>query len=126
MAGNRQKQAWIWLAVAAITVATLARAESGLPRTSGLTNPVLAFLSAHSQGTPTSMAAWTHRTGSARTQRASRGAGSVAWTVFLPVFFIGLIAPLSLVSHRAASRLGHTSAPFLLCLFQRPPPSFRF
>jgi len=127
MARNRQKQAWIWLAVAAITVATLARAQSGLPRTAALTNPVLAFLSAHAQGDPSSATVWNHRPGSARAQRAAHGVSSDAWAVLLPVFFIGLISPLNLLSPRALLSLGRTaSAPALPFLFQRPPPSFRF
>jgi hypothetical protein len=127
MTGNRQRHAWIWLAVAAIAVATLARAESGLPRATALTNPVLAFLSAHSGDDALSTTAWTHRAGSLRAQRASHGSASDTWTVFLPVLFIGLIAPLSLISSRAALSVGRApSAPALPFLFQRPPPSFRF
>ena len=45
----------------------------------------------------------------------------------MPVFFIGLIAPLSLIAPRAALCLGRApSAPALPFLFQRPPPSFLF
>lgn len=127
MAGNRQKQAWIWVAVAAIAVATLARTQSGLPRAATLTNPVLAFLSAHANNELASANCWNHRASTARSERASHSAGSEAWAVFLPVLFIGLIAPLNLLPPRAMLSLERTpSAPFLPFLFQRPPPAITF
>jgi hypothetical protein len=127
MAGNRQKHAWIWLAVAAIAVGTLARTQSSLPRTAAITNPVLAFLSAHAQSEASATTAWNHRASFARAQRASHSASSDAWTALLPVFFIGLISPLNLLTARARLSLGRTSsAPALPFLFQRPPPSFLF
>jgi hypothetical protein len=126
MTGHRQKNAWVWLAIAAISVATLARAQESLPRAATLTHPVLAFLSAHVQGDGSTATTWNHRAGSARAQRPAHGTG-MQWTVFLPVFFIGLISPLSLLSPRAMLSLGRTpSSPALPFLFQRPPPSFTF
>jgi hypothetical protein len=126
MAGNRQRYAWVWLAVAAIAVATLARTQSGMPKTTALTNPVLQFLSAHASNETSATTLWNRRPASAHAQRTSQQ-GSGAWMVFLPVFFIGLVAPLSLISSRALLSLGRTpSAPPLPFLFQRPPPSFRF
>src|ERR1700733_5688067 len=48
MTANRQRSAWILLAVAAIAVVTLARAQDGMPNAAAYTNPVLQFLSGHS------------------------------------------------------------------------------
>ena len=128
MTANRQRHAWIWVAVAAIAVVTLARAQSDLPQSaalrSALTNPVLQFLSAHAQND--TAATWTRRSASAHSQRTSHQ-DSGAWMVFLPVFFIGLLTPLSLVAPKALLSGGHSlSSSFLPLLFQRPPPSFRF
>ena len=124
MTANRHKNAWIWLAIAAIAVATLARAEAGLPKAAGLTHPVLEFLSAHAGGDGFATASRHHGSRSAALRRASQNDGAGAWTVLLPVFFIGLMAPLNLISARAALSLGITpSAPALAFLFQRPPPA---
>jgi hypothetical protein len=121
---NRHKSAWIWLAVAAITVTTLARAEAGLPKAAALTHPVLEFLSAHANGDAFAASAGHRGSRVAGARRQSGGAGATAWTMLLPVFFIGLIAPLSLISARAASSIGaELSTPVLPFLFQRPPPS---
>lgn len=127
MSANRQKSAWIWVAVAAIAVATLARTESGLPKATAFTNPVLQFLSAHSNsealaslGLPGS-----HARVYDRAQGASHGERPGAWAVMLPILFVGLVAPLSLISPQATLSLGRTpAAPALPCRFQRPPPSF--
>jgi hypothetical protein len=119
---NRHKSAWIWLAVAAIAVATLARAEAGLPRAAALTHPVLEFLSAHASSDGVATARH-HGSRSAGLRRASQNDSAGAWTVLLPIFFIGLIAPLKLISARTLLSLGVTpSAPALASLFQRPPP----
>lgn len=49
--------------------------------------------------------------------------GQTAWLALLPVFFIGLITPLSLISPAAYLHLGFTpESPVLSSSFQRPPP----
>src|ERR1700744_801936 len=127
MTGNRQKSAWIWLAVAAIAVVTLARAEAGLPKGAAFTNPVLEFLSAHAGSGAFAALPGNHDLGSVRSHRSSyrTGVGATGagmWAALLPMFFIGLIAPLNLISARAAHSLGITpQAPVLSSLFQRPP-----
>jgi len=130
MTANRQRSAWILLAVAAIAVVTLARAQDGTPNTAAFTNPVLQFLSGHSNaGSFTTVGiAKRHEQHANRQARASsRGDSSGVWMALMPVFFIGLIAPLSLIAPRAALCLGRApSAPALPFLFQRPPPSFLF
>lgn len=130
MTVNRQRYAWIWVAVAAIAVATIARAQSDLPQSSALrsalTHPVLQFLSAHSSHEGSAVAVWNRRPSTAHAHRASQQ-GSSSWMVLLPIFFIGLIAPLSLISPRGLLSLGHfASNQFRPFLFQRPPPSFCF
>lgn len=46
------------------------------------------------------------------------------WLALLPVFFVGLIAPLDILPLFALLTLGHTpEAPALAPSFQRPPPS---
>lgn len=46
------------------------------------------------------------------------------WLAILPVFFVGLIAPLSLLLIRADLSIGHPpAAPALAPSFQRPPPA---
>lgn len=123
MTANRHKNAWIWLAVAAIAMATLARAEAGLPKTGALTHPVLEFLSAHTSGDGFATVSRHHGSRLAGLRHDSQNSAAGAWTVLLPIFFIGLIAPLNLISARAALSLEITpSAPALPFLFQRPPP----
>lgn len=47
-----------------------------------------------------------------------------AWLAILPVFFVGVISPLSLLSPLAFIYLGREpDAPSLPASFQRPPPS---
>lgn len=51
-------------------------------------------------------------------------AGQPDWLALLPVFFVGLIAPFSLLPLLAVLSLGRThAAPVLVTSFQRPPPS---
>ncbi|HUV69379.1 MAG TPA: hypothetical protein VMW15_06935 [Terracidiphilus sp.] len=46
-----------------------------------------------------------------------------AWLAILPILFVGMISPLSLLSPMAFFYLGRTpDAPVLPALFQRPPP----
>jgi hypothetical protein len=55
------------------------------------------------------------------------GAGHSTWQAILPVLFIGLVAPLSLISARFDQFLGRTHAAHALpSRFQRPPPALLF
>jgi predicted membrane metal-binding protein len=46
-----------------------------------------------------------------------------AWAAILPILFVGIISPLSLLSPLAFVYLGRTpDAPALPASFQRPPP----
>ena len=122
MTGNRQRNAWVWLAVAAISVATLARAQAGTPNAPFYSNPVLQFLSAHANAD--TLAAAGAQASAREARHLSRGVSYGPLLAMLPVFFIGLVAPLSLMPPRAVLCLGRRpSAPVRPVLFQRPPPS---
>ncbi len=119
MTGNRSRGAWVWVAVAAISLASLARAQSGIENARAYATPFIAFFSSTHMAEPSA---------SASTQLpASTLRGDVFSNVLnlLPVFFVGLVAPLSLWTTRPALCVGG-AIPALdqPSLFQRPPPSF--
>ncbi|HUD55333.1 MAG TPA: hypothetical protein VMR02_08910 [Terracidiphilus sp.] len=134
MSASRQRNAWIWLAVAAMAVATLARAQAGIQVATAYANPVFEFLVGH-QGAGAHAAIGAPRRFERRSMRQSKGpllfasaqhgADCGAWeAVLLPVLFIGLVTPLNLISSRSVLSLGRTpSTPALPFSFQRPPPS---
>ncbi len=56
----------------------------------------------------------------------AHGGDNGAWLTILPILFVGVISPLSLLSPMAYMYLGRTpDAPVLPAFFQRPPP-YRF
>ena len=118
MLANRSKDAWILVAIAAITLASLARAEAGIENARAYASPVIKFL-AGSSLTESAVSASTDRTVS-----------SVPRYIFgtaldlLPVWFIGLVSTVGLRSVRSLRTLGRAvPAPNLTVLFQRPPPA---
>ena len=125
MTPNRHRNAWMWLAVAAMAVVSLARVEAGTANPSVYSNPVLAFL-AGQQSTATSALGGPTATHSGSARQQSHRTANGAWMAVLPVLFIGLVAPLSLISPRSLLCLGRTPAfPELPETFQRPPPAIR-
>jgi hypothetical protein len=125
---TRHRSAWIWVAIAAIAMATVARAQAGVQSATAYTHPVLEFLASHSSAaghaTSGDPRLFVHRSDRQSRTALSDGANPGVWTAMLPVLFVGLVAPLSLVSPRFALSLGRTpSAPALPFSFQRPPPS---
>jgi hypothetical protein len=117
MTVNRSRGAWIWVAVAAITLASIARAESGIENARAYAAPVIKFFAASQLAEPGASTA-AHRVSS-----SSRIVASGMVLELLPVFFVGLVAPLSLLSVRPAHCLGRAlAAPDLPGLFERPPP----
>jgi hypothetical protein len=117
MTGNRSRDAWIWVTVAAITLASLARAQSGIENARSYANPFIAFLSdGHLAESGTSAAA----------HRSTPSSHSVSsGTVFnlLPVYFVGLVSPLSMLFAGSGACLRRAlPAPDLTGRFQRPPP----
>lgn len=122
MTGSRNKHAWIWVAIAALSLASVSRAEAGPDSARIFSNPVLHFLvKSHSASVAArgGMVRSAQR-GSARSLRSIfRDAGAGAWVAFLPV---GIVA----LSVFAADSVGvgqpFHAAPQLAAAFQRPPP----
>jgi hypothetical protein len=118
MTGNRPKGAWIWVvAIAAITLASLARAESGFAYARAYAAPVMKFIAA------SQLADSNASSPARRTVSPSQTGSSALGLELLPVFFVGLIAPLSLLSAQSVLCIESAlAAPDLPDLFQRPPP----
>jgi hypothetical protein len=117
MMANRRKGAWIWVAMAAISFASLARVQSGVENARHYADPVIKFFAA-AQLADADASVRAHRA----TSRARAGATGIN---LLAVFFVGLVAPLVLESFLARFFLQHPPcAPVLANLFQRPPPAF--
>jgi hypothetical protein len=118
MTGNRQKGAWVWVAMVAISFASLARVQSGVENARAYADPVIKFIAAAHQA-DADASAKAHR-GNAGPQAGTTGVG----VNLLAVFFVGLVAPLGVWSLWVGSQLRRVSkAPVLAVLFQRPPPS---
>ncbi len=114
---NRSKGAWIWVAVAAITLASLARAQSGIENARAYAAPVIRFLAGTPMMESGASASVRH------TAPPSRGNVLGAALNLLPVFFIGLVAPLGVLTALSVLPLDRVfPAPGLLADFQRPPP----
>jgi len=126
MTGNRNRSAWIWVAIAAIGLASVARAEAGLQNAKACAHPVLDFLARSQSPYPAVKAAFPRFAPHGSTRPVDsmfRDTGSGAWIAVLPVWFIGLVSPLSLRSAAPLSCPGRApAAPLLPAGFQRPPP----
>ena len=133
MSAARHRNAWIWVAVAAMAVVSLARAQAGVQFATAYAHPVLEFL-AGQQGASGHAPSTAQRLFERRSIRRAEGASlfasgghsadSGAWEAILPVLFVGLVAPLSLISPRSTHSLRRVpSAPALPFSFQRPPPA---
>ncbi len=124
MTGLRNKNAWLWVAIAAISLASVSRAEAGLQSAKAYAHPVLQFLAAsHSQHSIAKPAIPRFAQRGSNVGSIFRDAGTGTWMAILPVFFIGLIAPLSLLAANSARYRGQApAAPLLPSSFQRPPP----
>jgi hypothetical protein len=117
MTGVRPKSAWIWVAVAAVTLASVARAELGIETARAYAHPLIAWI-AGTQLAESGASASAH--GAASPKRVGNTGMELD---LLPIFFVGLVAPLSLLSPRWILCLGRAlPAPALPVLFQRPPP----
>ena len=128
MAGPRNKNAWMWVAIAAVAFTSVARAGTSPQTARSFTHPVLEFLArSQSQNSAAHSAVLRFANLGSRRQANSilRKVGSGAVIAMLPVFFIGLVSPLTPISLASIRSLGHApAAPSLSALFQRPPPSF--
>ncbi|MFZ0747384.1 MAG: hypothetical protein WAM85_23475 [Terracidiphilus sp.] len=126
MTGSRNRSAWIWVAIAAITLASASRAEAGLQSAKAYAHPVLEFLAKSQSQYPAvkpGVPRFVQHVSGRPVNSVFRDSGSGTWMAILPVFFIGLVSPLSLLSAASIRRLGRTpAAPQLPASFQRPPP----
>ncbi|MGB6192194.1 MAG: hypothetical protein WBF42_06995 [Terracidiphilus sp.] len=125
MTGSRNKNAWIWVAIAAISLASVSRTAGGLESARAYANPVLHFPVLRFLVKSYSVSAVANSGPAVRfAQRASlfRDAGTGAWIAFLPVCFVGLVA-LNLISARFRRTSNPLPAtPLLAVSFERPPP----
>lgn len=128
MSFARNRTAWMWVAIAAVAFTSVASAEAGMQPSRGYAHPVFEFLArTQTQNPGAHSAALRFANPGPRRQANSllRKAGSGALIAMLPVLFIGLVSPLTLVSLASIRCLGRAPAtPPLSALFQRPPPSF--
>jgi hypothetical protein len=117
MNGNRQKGAWIWVAMVAISFASVARVQSGVENARVYADPVIKFFAAANQ---------VDLDASARPHHANAFSRAGAYGIdhdLLATFFVGVVAPLTLHSAPSGLCLRRTpNAPALPALFQRPPP----
>jgi hypothetical protein len=123
----RNRSTWMWVAIAAVAFTSVARAEAGLQNSKGYSHPVLEFL-VRSQGQNPAAHSAVMRFASLGSGRHAncvlRRGGSGALIAMLPVFFVGLVSPLTPLSVASIRSLGRVPAgPQLSALFQRPPPS---
>ena len=113
----------MWVAVAAMSIAFVARAQSGMQNARAYTNPVLEFLAGHPSDQPVAAHAvqrFLHSRG-ARVNRHAVDTNTLA--AMLPVLFVGLVSPLNLLSPRSFLCIGRApAAPALPFSYQRPPP----
>jgi hypothetical protein len=122
----RHRSALIWVAVAAIAVATLVRAQAGLHSAAAYANPVISFLTAH-QGDRAFADSGVGQFLQHRPARTAKASSHAGWIAVFPILFVGLVAPLNLVSPSSVLCLGRTpSSPALPASFQRPPPALLF
>lgn len=125
MTSNRHRNAWIWVAITAIALATVARAQSGYELARACANPVIALLSSAQDSQPFSAQHFAQKRNTHGDQATSQSNGGASfWLELLPVLFVGLVSPLSLLSAQSFHSLGQAfPAPALNALFQRPPPA---
>jgi hypothetical protein len=127
MKSIRYRSAWVWLAVAVVAVASMARTEASAARSAAYAHPVFEFLSGHSgsgtlaaHGVPRLLKNWSSR----QANSVVRSSGASLLQAMLPVLFIGLVAPLSFLAFRAVlSGCSLLASPALPSSFQRPPPA---
>lgn len=126
MIRRQNRNAWIWVAFAAIALASVSRAEAGLQSAKAYANPVFEFLAGSHAAQPASLHGGTRiaqQRIAGHSRLNSRDAVSSAWLAMLPVFFVGVVSPLNLLSLRSVLCLGgRLSTPLQPACSQRPPP----
>ena len=117
MLANRSKDAWTLVAIAAITLSSLACAQAGIENARAYASPIIKFFA----GSPLADTAASKSTGR-EVSHASNYLGTAL--DLLPVLFVGLVSPLGLQSVGWLHAVGRAlPAPNLSALFQRPPPA---
>ena len=123
MKSHRHQRAYVWLALAAVAVVSVARLQSELPAIRGYAHSVLAYIAAAENDAATAPRALfpaVLRNSAARSQQST----PAPLLALLPILFIGLVAPLTLVLAGSSLSLGRPSpTPVLPFRFQRPPPA---
>jgi len=126
MPWTRNRNAWMWVAIAAVAFTSVARAETRQQNAKVFAHPVLEFLArsqAQDSAPHSGVSRFAHLSSRLQARSMLRDAGSGALIAILPVLFIGLVSPLTLVSLASIRCLGRSPAvPLLSALFQRPPP----
>jgi len=116
----------MWVAIAAVAFTSVARAETQHLNAKAFAHPVLEFLArsqAQDSAAHSGVSRFAHLSSRLQARSMLRDAGSGALIAILPVLFIGLVSPLTLVSLASIRCLGRAPAvPLLSALFQRPPP----
>jgi hypothetical protein len=124
MTAIKHRNAWIWVAVAAMSIAFVARAQSGMQNARAYTNPVLEFLAAHQSERPDAAVGFQRFQHSHSTRDTRHFADSNTLAAMLPVMFVGLVSPLNVLSPKAVLCIDRAPAsPPLPVSFQRPPPA---
>lgn len=119
MTGTRHRNAWIWVAIAAITLTSMARAQAGIESAKAYADPVLEFLTG-SHGTEAAIKSGIPRLAQHRSARESKYFVPGLWTTLQPVLFIGLVRVSSPKPVPCVETVSAT--PHLPSAFQRPPP----
>src|SRR4051812_3900169 len=128
MTATRYRNTWMWLAGAAMAVASLARVEGSIGTATVYTTPVLAFLAGQQNAANVAASSAPHYANLGSARRTSvvffQHPDPGSWTAVLPVLFVGLVSPLSLISPTSLLSLDRRlPAPALPSLFERPPPA---
>lgn len=118
----RHRRAWIWVAITALTLASMSRAESGWQHARSYAQPIVQLLTASDGSSELSAAS---PSTNLRHERRDSRFDIGPWAVLLPVVFVGLIPQLGLLSIGSVLCLGRAPAtPARGALFQRPPPAY--
>jgi hypothetical protein len=126
MALTRNRSAWIWVTIAAITFASFARAEGVRHSARAGAQGALELLAkgqSHSLAAMPGIAQMVPRRSSRRIATLLQVSGIGAWMAILPLLFVTLISPWSALASVTLPRSGRApAAPHLAFSFQRPPP----
>jgi hypothetical protein len=120
---RQNRSAWIWVAFAAIALASVAHAESGLESARSYAHPVLEFFAGNHAAQSADLHGTSQFSSSRQLRSASHNDVAGAWLAMLPVLFVGLVSPLNQLAPRSSLCSGGIPpTPLLPAGFQRPPP----